>query len=47
MKLEQLLCPAVMDWLKANPNSSQEEFNKWLVENEELINESVKNNKDK
>ena len=47
MTLEQLLCPAVMEWIKANPNSSQEEFNKWVAENEDLINESVKNNKDK
>ena len=50
MTLEQLLSPAVWEWSQANKNLPEEqllnEFNKWIVENEELINESVKNNLD-
>ena len=50
MRLEQLLSPAVWEWSQANKHLPEEqllnEFNKWIVENEELINESVKNNLD-
>ena len=50
MTLEQILSPAVMDWIQENDNLPKEqviqEFDKWLVENEESINESVKNNID-
>ena len=50
MTLEQILSPAVMDWIQENDNLPKEqviqEFDKWLVENEETINESVKNNID-
>ena len=50
MTLEQLLSPAVWEWSQANKHLPEEqllnEFNKWIVENEELINESVKNNLD-
>lgn len=48
MTLEQLLSPAVWEWTQANKNLPEEqlltEFNKWIVDNEEQINESVKNN---
>ena len=50
MTIEQLLSPAVMEWSKANRHLSKEqslkEFDKWFAENEDLINESVKNNID-
>ena len=50
MTLEQILSPAVMDWLQENKDipkeQSIEEFDKWLVNNEQIINESVKNNID-
>ena len=50
MTLEQLLSPAVWEWSQANKNLPEEqllnEFNKWIVDNEEQINESVKNNLD-
>lgn len=48
MTLEQLICPAVWEWLEANENLPKEqmtkEFDKWLVENEDLINKSVEDN---
>ena len=48
MTLEQLLSPAVWEWNQANKDLPKEqllkEFNKWIVDNEEQINESVKNN---
>ena len=58
MTIEQLLCPAVRRWEsefrkhlnESNISMSDEEmdaaFDKWLVENEELINQSVKDNID-
>jgi hypothetical protein len=50
MKLEQLLSPAVWEWNQANKHLPEEqlisEFNKWIVDNENQINESVKNNFD-
>ena len=50
MTLEQLLSPAVWEWNQANKELPEEqllkEFNKWVVDNEEQINESVKNNID-
>ena len=50
MTLEQLLSPAIWEWTQANKNLPEEqlltEFNKWIVDNEEQINESVKNNLD-
>jgi hypothetical protein len=51
MTLEQLLSPAVLEWNMKHDHLPDDvlikEFNKWVAENEELINESVKNNKDK
>ena len=48
MTLEQILSPAVMDWFQENGNLPKEqmikEFDNWLVNNEEKINESVRNN---
>jgi hypothetical protein len=48
MTLEQLLSPAVWEWSQANKHLPEEqllnEFNKWIVDNEAQINESVKNN---
>ena len=56
MTIEQLLCPAVIRWEaefrkhlnESNISMSEDEidaeFDKWLVENEELINKSVKDN---
>ena len=56
MTIEQLLCPAVIRWEaefrkhlnESNISMSEDEidaeFDKWLVENEELINQSVKDN---
>ena len=44
MTLEQLLSPAVMDWIENNDHLSDEQFEKWLVENEDYINESVEEN---
>ena len=50
MTLEQLLSPAVLEWNNANKHLQEEqllnEFNKWIVDNEEQINESVKINFD-
>ena len=50
MTLEQLISPAVWEWTNENEHLPEEqminEFDKWLVENEEMINESVKNNID-
>lgn len=58
MTIEQLLCPAVIRWEaefrkhlnESNISMSEDEidaeFDKWLVENEELINQSVKDNID-
>ena len=50
MTLEQLLSPAVWEWSQANKHLPEEqllnEFNKWIVDNEKQINESVKNNLD-
>ena len=51
MTLEQLLSPAVWEWTKNHEHLPDDlllkEFDKWFVENEDLINESVKNNIDK
>jgi hypothetical protein len=51
MTLEQLLSPAVWEWTKNHEHLPDDqllkEFDKWIVENEDLINESVKNNIDK
>ena len=51
MTLEQLLSPAVFEWTDKHEHLPDdqllEEFDKWFVENEDLINESVKNNIDK
>ena len=56
MTIEQLLCPAVIRWeaeFRKHLNESNitmsddeiaDEFDKWLVENEELINKSVDDN---
>ena len=58
MTLEQLLSPAVAEWyekFKKNLNESnttltpeqmEEEFDKWLIENEQLVNQSVEENKE-
>ena len=50
MTLEQLLSPAVLEWTKNHEHLPDDlllkEFDKWFVENEDLINESVKNNID-
>ena len=58
MTIEQLLCPAVIRWEKefrqhlneSNIEMSEDEidaeFDKWLVENEDLINQSVADNID-
>lgn len=50
MTLEQLLSPAVLEWNQANKHLPEEqmlkEFNKWIVDNETQINESVQNNLD-
>ena len=51
MTLEQLLSPAVLNWNIEHEHLPDDqllkEFDKWFVENENLINESVKNNIDK
>ena len=56
MTIEQLLCPAVIRWeaefrkklnesnIEMSADEIDAEFDKWLVENEELINQSVKDN---
>ena len=56
MTIEQLLCPAVIRWeaefrkqlnesnILMSEDEIDAEFDKWLVENEELINQSVKDN---
>ena len=56
MTIEQLLCPAVIRWeaefrkhlnesnISMSEDEMDAEFDKWLVENEELINKSVKDN---
>ena len=58
MTIEQLLCPAVIRWesefrkklnesnIEMSDDEIDAEFDKWLVENEELINQSVKDNID-
>lgn len=50
MTLEQLLSPAVLEWTNKHEHLPDDqllkEFDKWVVENEDLINESVKNNID-
>ena len=50
MTLEQLLSPAVLEWTNKHEHLPDDqllkEFDKWIVENEDLINESVKNNID-
>lgn len=50
MTLEQLLSPAVFEWTNEHEHLPDDqllkEFDKWFVENEDLINESVKNNID-
>ena len=58
MTIEQLLCPAVIKWeaefrkhlnesnIEMSEDEIDAEFDKWLVENEELINQSVKDNID-
>lgn len=56
MTIEQLLCPAVIRWesefrkhlnesnIEMSEDEIDAEFDKWLVENEELINKSVEDN---
>lgn len=56
MTIEQLLCPAVIRWeaefrkklnesnITMSDDEIADEFDKWLVENEELINKSVEDN---
>ena len=48
MTLKQLLSPAVFEWTTEHEHLPDDqllkEFDKWFVENEDLINESVKNN---
>lgn len=48
MTLEQLLSPAVLEWQEKNKHLPKEqmlnEFDKWIIVNEEHINESVKSN---
>lgn len=48
MTLEQLLSPAVFEQTTEHEHLPDDqllkEFDKWFVENEDLINESVKNN---
>lgn len=58
MTIERLLCPAVIRWeaefrkhlnesnISMSEDEMDAEFDKWLVENEELINQSVKDNID-
>lgn len=55
MTLEQLLSPAVIEYCGMTAERDEllsreeriDEFKKWAIENEDLINESVKNNLDK
>lgn len=51
MKLKQLLSPAVLEWNLKNEHLPDEqlltEFNKWAIDNKDMINESVENNLDK
>ena len=56
MTIEQLLCPAVMMWeynfrqklneshIEMSDDEIADEFDKWLAENEDLINKSVEDN---
>ena len=56
MTIEQLLCPAVMTWerdfrkklneshIEMTDDEIADEFDKWLVENEDLVNKSVEDN---
>lgn len=56
MTIEQLLCPAVMMWeynfrqhlneshIEMSDEEIADEFDKWLLENEDLINKSVEDN---
>ena len=58
MTIEQLLCPAVVTWelnyrkklneshITMTDDEIADEFDKWLVENEDLINKSVEENRD-
>jgi len=58
MTIEQLLCPAVIRWeadfrkhlneshIEMTDDEIADEFDKWLVENEDLINKSVEDNID-
>ena len=57
MILEQLLSPAVFEWydsfqkrmneshINMTPEQIEKEFDKWLIENEDFVNKSVKDNK--
>lgn len=52
MTLQQLLCPAVLEWNLANEHLIPEDeifekFNEWFINNQDLINESVESNLDK
>ena len=52
MTIQQLLCPAVLEWTLANEHLIPEEeifekFNEWFINNQDLINESVESNLDK
>ena len=51
MKLKQLLSPAVLEWNLKNEHLPDEqlltEFNKWAIDNKDMINESVEKNLDK
>lgn len=56
MTIEQLLCPAVLEWehnfreqlnenhIEMTDDEISDAFDKWLVENEDLINKSVEDN---
>lgn len=58
MTIEQLLCPAVITWerdfrkklneshIEMTNDEIADEFDKWLVENEDLVNKSVEDNID-
>lgn len=51
MTLKQLLSPAVLEWNMKHDHLPDDllikEFNKWVADNENVINESVKNNLEK
>ena len=56
MTIEQLLCPAVQEWednfskklneshIEMSGEEIEAEFDKWLIENEDLVNKSVEDN---